>query len=345
MFAVRLKLASWGACCVLVLLLAASGQLFKVQYQRTRPVRIDGDPRRCSNIWLSVVGLMTDPHAGASGLFIYDPSNDRLKRNTRFARGRVLSVTRDGSMVCAVTSEFAGHGYSTTVFLYGIDRSSEAQRLDLPVRTASGATAALSADGTRLAVAYVGPRAAAHTKLPPVKDWQGWFEVYQLSEKQFVLSRRGLWPRPMDVHTDGAIKWLQWAPDGKSLVCEQDRKIWRIAADLSEAHNLGPGMGACWSPDGRLLAIADWEGTLVIRDRGGAVVLQKRIDVHSGGMSWLDNQSIALAKREYPAFGKPRARLCILDISNGHISKTRVIAHSLSIIGIVVGRQKPLGLK
>ena len=337
MYALRIKLAPWGACCVLVVLLVVCGRLLGDKCQRNHAVRLDGDPGRCSHIWLNVAGLKTGSHAGATnGLFTYDPSSGRLHRNTRFAQRRVRSVARNGSTACAVTREFTGHGYSTTVILYCVDSGGEMQRLDLSARTGSYVAAALSADGTRLAVAYVGGPSAGHTE--PFSAWQGWFEVYDLSDKRFVLSRRVRWPKPMDVDTDRAIKWLRWAPDGKSLVCEQDRKIWGIAADLSEAHNLGPGKGACWSPDGRLLAIADWEGTLVIRDAGGAVVLQKRIDVHSGGMAWLDNQSIALAKREYPAFGKPRARLCILDISNGRISKTGVIAHSIAIIGIIAGR-------
>lgn len=333
MLALATNLKRWRARRMPVLLLAASGLLLGTKCGHHRGVQIDNGPERSLSIWLNVLDLRSPPPAGASGWFTYDLPDEGLQRQ-RFARGQALSVARSVPLASVVASEFAGHGYETTVILYCVESNSEVQRIELPVRTASATVAALSEDGARLAVAYVGAPEAVRPEESPASTWQGRLDLYRREHERFVLAKTGPWPKPMNAQVDHAIKWLRWSPDNRTLVCEQDREIWRIAADLSEAKRIGSGKGASYSPDGRLLAIADWKGELMIVDADGKLVCTKRVDVHSGGMAWLDESRLVFTKREYHASDKPIARLCILDVAAGRITEAAVTAHSISALGV-----------
>ena len=105
-----------------------------------------------------------------------------------------------------------------------------------------------------------------------------------------------------------------------------------LRANETDLQDLGRGWGACYSPSGQRMAIARRD-ELVVYDAGGDEVHSVSVPISTGTIEWAhEDQVIFVAERALR--GKPGGEICVLNLDDGAVTKTGIIASIIELVAV-----------
>ena len=213
-----------------------------------------------------------------------------------------LSFSPGGEFVATLRTSFGRGGERREDLFVARGDGSERRRVPLPPGTFG--PAAVSPDGTRLAVYYA-----------PDDTWS---DLATVSTTGGDLERL-TWLREVG---DAA-----WAPDGPQIAFvnwlrlsdgsyADQRDIYVIRADGSDLRRVGRGDRPAWSPDGNRIAFADGERQIVTVDPDGA---RREVVSRNGRLpAWSPDGPRLAFLRDRPCGHVGCSRIVIVDAQGGH---------------------------